>query len=206
MLLCAPRTRFEPVGAGSSAPPRRCPNARARDHQACPKGQTRREVAVNTGRRVRARGSAPRSRGQARSPLHETGHRHRSLEGPPRGRKAAGAKERRSAEVNARRGEAGAGKGQESGHKTPVDHAISCRPRSTSSRIARRHDEAGTGTARTLGGAASDRGRTFRGGTQSGTDERSRRSCFRSSESRSHTGSSRLSFERPAPVNASVST
>lgn len=64
----------------------RPPNARTGDHRARTRRRARRQVTLDAGRRVRARGDSSRSRRKARCALDEAGDRHRLVEGAARGR------------------------------------------------------------------------------------------------------------------------
>src|SRR5256885_17078945 len=69
-------------------------HAREENDRASPQRRSEGQSAEHAGRRVRARGGAPRSRGQARCTLDQTGDSDRIVEGPPGRREAAPAEER----------------------------------------------------------------------------------------------------------------
>src|SRR5439155_26130444 len=56
-------------------------DARKEDHRKSPQSSARWKGAYDPGRRVRAGRDGPHSSRQARSPVHQTGHGHRAIQG-----------------------------------------------------------------------------------------------------------------------------
>ena len=97
------------------------PDAGRENHGTCATRQARRQVGVDSGGRVRARGDSPRARGEARRALARAGDRDRAIQSAARRGESAAAQARRGWNIAAYDRELG---GKEACAESSVDTAL----------------------------------------------------------------------------------